>query len=129
MSESTLGRRLAAALAASGLTKTHIQRKLGVPYSTVDNWEADKSIPQDKNLDRVAAIVGVAPKDLRYGAAGRTSQGMQGDPPYPAWAAFTETGLYGELEDWAREEIRRIRSASARSAARSTGRPWSARRS
>ena len=47
-----------------GLSRREFANRVGVSDSTVANWERGKSIPYQKNLEKIAAVVGTTVDEL-----------------------------------------------------------------
>lgn len=69
------GRALCAAMNANGTKSADVAQELQVSAESVRLWRAGISMPRDKRLKTLAAMVGVDPAVLRYGAA-VTRQGL-----------------------------------------------------
>jgi len=65
-----LGRRIQATREELRLTKTAFAGLVGVSQPTVTRWELGYDIPDERHLQKLAAIIGVSVPELRYGHAG-----------------------------------------------------------
>lgn len=65
---SALHLRLAAAVAAAGLTQRELAKQLGVVQSAVSHWLTGRRVPDVETVQRIAAIVKVDAGGLLLGA-------------------------------------------------------------
>lgn len=64
---STIGERIRLAREAKGLTKSELQRRLGVAYTTLTAWEKDLSEPTISNAVEVASALDRTPDWVMFG--------------------------------------------------------------
>ncbi len=68
LSHPTLGRRIWACRLAAGIrTRKLFAERMGVAFTTADNWERFNAVPELETLGRIADLVGVSVEDLRRG--------------------------------------------------------------
>src|SRR5579864_2408831 len=65
-----LGGRIQAIREHLGLTKTAFAERIGVSQPTVTRWELEQDIPDERHLQRLAAMIQISVPELRYGRAG-----------------------------------------------------------
>ena len=53
-----------------GLTKTALAARIGVSQPTVTRWELNQDVPEERHLQRLAAMIGISVAELRYGRTG-----------------------------------------------------------
>lgn len=80
----TLGQRISKNRLANGLTQAELAQEIGVTQPTIHNWEADKSIPTSKDLQRLRTKIGVkgSSASTKSSAAADTASGQS---PFGAW--------------------------------------------
>lgn len=84
----TIGKRLAQAREARGLTQDQVAALVGVGQSTVADWEVDKTTPRRKNLERVVAALECSPRFILLGEGPGPAARLEGH----AQARATATG-------------------------------------
>ena len=60
----TLGRRIAKARKAAGLSQAQLAEELDVSFQAVSLWENDKTLPDTANLIQAAKVLGVSVSSL-----------------------------------------------------------------
>ena len=60
----TLGRRIAKARKAAGLSQAQLAEELNVSFQAVSLWENDKTLPDTANLIQAAKVLGVSVSSL-----------------------------------------------------------------
>jgi transcriptional regulator with XRE-family HTH domain len=85
LSHPTLGRRIWACRLAAGIkTRKLFAERMGVAFTTADNWERFNSVPELETLERIADLVGVSLEDLRRGKNVDASLAVPEPPPKAA---------------------------------------------
>ena len=74
----TLGGRLSRARDAVGLSAAQLARRIGVPSSTIQAWESDRSQPRANRLSMLAGVLNVSLSWLLHGIG--TSPDEDGTP-------------------------------------------------
>lgn len=82
---STLGARIAQARRELGVrehrdvTQLDLARAVGATSASISEWEADKKVPREASLVRLAKALGVTPAYLRYGEGSALPPGVVED--------------------------------------------------
>jgi transcriptional regulator with XRE-family HTH domain len=91
-SEPTIQRRVWASYRQAGMSRYAFAKKLGVAYSTVDNWDTGKAMPEVTTLLEIAKLLQVPIEKLLYGHEGLA--GPDGREPQ-----LTEDGIRAVLSE------------------------------
>ena len=85
----TLGERIRAAYLRAGMNRSQFQRALGVAYTTILHWEANRTAPLMTHLKAIASVTGVSINELSSDDP-ITETVLETEPAYPALTAFLE---------------------------------------
>lgn len=96
MKNAELGERIRRARKMLGLTQQHFADQLGVTQPTVHRWEKGFYDPDEKALQRLAALTQLSPAYFRYGEV--TDTGVHAAPLLGCVAGGAQIQLYGELQ-------------------------------
>jgi len=66
----TIGDRIAAARERKRMSQSDVARGMHVTPQTVQQWEAGKTAPARKRMEKLAALLGVTPESIQFGNTG-----------------------------------------------------------
>lgn len=102
------------------VTQLDVAKAVGVSGAAVSDWEADKKVPREDALMRLAKFLRVTPQFLRYGVL----EPAAGVPMHAEFKTFTAEEIaeaVAKSTPEAMAEVKRIFEEAERAAARARG--------